>query len=463
MKREHVLKSKKMKNKTKIGIVSLGCPKNRVDTEMMLGILGDSGYEIVAEPESANIIIVNTCAFIDSAKEESIDVVLEMAEYKKQNCCALIMTGCMAERYNEEIIKELPEVDAVVGTGDYHKIAEVIKKVENGEKPVIYGHIDDEIPEGFPRLISTGSYSAYVKIADGCDNLCTYCIIPKLRGKYRSRPKEDIIKEAEVLASSGVKEIILIAQDTTRYGYDLTGKEELSDLLKELCKIDGIHWIRVHYMYPESITDSMIEVFSSQEKIVKYMDIPLQHINNRVLKRMGRKNTKEQTEGLIKKLRLQIPDLTIRTTLICGFPGESEEEFSELLEFVRENKFEKLGAFAYSREDGTAAARLPEQLDEEIKSARQEMVMKVQAEVSKEAQKKRLGKVVEVLTEGYDDENLMYFGRSQADSIDVDGMVYFAANDEVKIGEFVWVKILDTDNYDCTGVQIEEEKDEYSK
>lgn len=449
------MKSKKMKNKTKIGVVSLGCPKNRVDSEIMLGILGSDGYEIVADPIDANIIIVNTCAFIDDAKEESIDTVLEMAQYKEQNCRYIIMTGCLAERYNTEIMAELPEVDAVVGTGDYHRIAEVIKSVEMGEKPVIYGHIDDEIPEGYPRMVSTGGVSAYLKIADGCDNKCTYCIIPKLRGKYRSRPMADIIAEAKELADTGVREVILIAQDTTRYGYDISGHEQLSELLRELAKIENLHWIRVHYMYPESITDSMIEVFAEEPKVVKYMDIPIQHINSNVLKRMGRKTTKEEIVALIKKLRKNIPDITIRTTLIAGFPGETEAEFCELLDFVEEAKFEKLGAFAYSVEEGTAAAKLPEQLGDEVKLARQEAVMQIQAQVSEEVQAARLGKIVEVLCEGYDEDNLMYFGRSQADSLDVDGTVYFAANDEVSVGEFVWVKILDTDNYDCTGVQVE--------
>lgn len=455
MKQEHILRLKMMSKKTKIGIVSLGCPKNRVDTEVMLGILGDVGYEIVAEPQDAEIIIVNTCAFIDDAKEESINTVLEMAEYKNDKCRYLIMTGCLAERYHDEILAEIPEVDAVVGTGDYHKIATVINDVQKGEVPVLFGHIDDEIPENLPRMISTGGATAYLKISDGCDNKCTYCIIPKLRGKYRSRPMEDILNEARELAASGVREIILIAQDTTRYGYDTHGKEMLSVLLTELAKIEEIHWIRVHYMYPESITDSMIDVFLSEPKVVKYMDIPIQHINNRVLKRMGRKSTKEETEELIKKLRSKIPDLTIRTTLIAGFPGETEEEFCELLDFVKWAKFEKLGAFAYSVEDGTAAAKLPDQLDEETKISRQERVMALQSEISDEVQKAKLGKIVEVICEGYDEENLMYFGRSQADSLDVDGTVYFATEDEVKIGEFVWVKILDTDNYDCTGVQVE--------
>lgn len=459
MKQEHILRLKKMKNKTKIGIVSLGCPKNRVDTETMLGILGDVGYEIVVNPDEADILIVNTCAFIDSAKEESINTVLEMAEYKSKNCRYLIMTGCMAERFHDEILAQLPEVDAVVGTGDYHKIAEVIENVQKGENPVIWGHIDDDIPENLPRMISTGRATAYLKIADGCDNKCTYCIIPKLRGKYRSRPVDDVVKEAQELASAGVREIILIAQDTTRYGYDTDGREMLSELLTKLAKIENLHWIRVHYMYPESITDSMIEVFAKEPKVVKYMDIPIQHINNRVLKRMGRKNTKEETEALIKKLRANISDLTIRTTVITGFPGETEEEYNELLEFVKWARFEKLGAFAYSAEDGTAAAKLPEQLDEETKVFRQEKVMQLQSEISKEVQNARLGKTVEVICEGYDEENIMYFGRSQADSLEVDGTVYFAAQDEVEIGEFVRVKILDTDNYDCTGVQVESKED----
>jgi len=451
-------------SKTKVGIVSLGCPKNRVDSEVMLGILGNDGYEIVADPKDAHIIIVNTCAFIDDAKEESINTVLEMAEYKKGNCKYLLMTGCLAERYHSEILEELPEVDAVLGTGDYHKIAEAIKEVSEGKKPVLWGNMDDDIPEGFPRLVSTGGHTAYLKISDGCDNKCTYCIIPKLRGKYRSRPIEDIVAEAGELAKSGVKEIILIAQDTTRYGYDLYGKEMLSVLLKKLCEIKELHWIRVHYMYPESITDSMIEVFKKEQKIVKYMDIPIQHINDRVLKRMGRKNTKEKTVKLLRKLRKEIPDLTIRTTLIAGFPGETEEEFSELLEFVKEMKFEKLGAFAYSKEEGTAAAILPEQLDEEVKVLRRDMLMEVQSVISNELQNARIGKVLEVICEGYDEDNLMYVGRSQADSLEIDGRVYFAANDEVKCGEFVNVRILDADNYDCTGVQTdEEEQDEYSK
>lgn len=445
-----------MKNNTlNIGIVSLGCAKNQVDTENMLGILGEDGFNIVKDPKFADIIIVNTCAFIDDAKQESIDAILEMAEFKNEKCRLLIVAGCLAERYNEEIFAEIPEVDAVVGTGDYYKIAEVIKSALDGEKCALYGHIDDAVPENLPRIISTGTASAYLKIADGCDNKCTYCVIPQIRGKYRSRPLEDVLAEAMVLSKNGIREIILIAQDTTRYGYDLYGEEKLSYLLKELAKIENIHWIRVHYMYPESVTDSMIYEFSVNDKVVKYMDIPIQHINDRILKLMGRKTTKKQIVDLIKKLRKEIPDITLRTSLITGFPTETEEEFLELLEFVKDVKLHRLGAFAYSQEENTAAARLKGQIDEEVKLMRQEKIMEAQSEILEKLQVEKIGTVIEVLTEGYDNENLMYYGRSAKDSIDVDTKVYFAAEDEVMVGEFVNVKVLDADIYDCTGVKID--------
>lgn len=439
---------------TNIGIVSLGCPKNRVDTENMLGILGEQGYSIVSDPANADVIIVNTCAFIDAAKEESINTILEMAAFKEDRCKRLIVAGCLAERYHDEIRTELPEVDAVVGTGDYHKIAEVIQKTETGAHPALFGHIDDAIPEGLPRVISTGGISAYLKIADGCDNKCTYCVIPQLRGKYRSRPMEEILKEAKALAEQGVKELIVIAQDTTRYGYDLYGEEKLSELLNRLSELESISWIRVHYMYPESITDRMIEVFAKNDKIVKYMDVPIQHINDRILKLMGRKTTRAQIVQRLNTLRAQIPGLTIRTSFIAGFPTETEEEFSELLDFVREAKFERLGAFAYSKEENTAAAHLPGQIAEEVKAERQNLLLEAQQEISQAQQNAKIGTVVTVLTEGYDEENLMYFGRTAADSIDVDTTTYFAAEDEVAIGSFVNVKILDVDSYDCTGVQV---------
>ncbi|MBQ3226021.1 MAG: 30S ribosomal protein S12 methylthiotransferase RimO [Clostridia bacterium] len=435
----------------RIGFVSLGCPKNLVDTEVMLGILGEEGYQIVADPAEADVIVVNTCGFIESAQEESIQTILEMAEYKKKNCKLLIMSGCLAERYHEEIRTELPEVDAVVGTGDYPKIAQVIKSTLKGEHPVLFGHADEPEPKGLPRMLSTGGVSAYLKIADGCSNNCTYCIIPKLRGKYHSREMEDILAEAESLAASGVKELIVIAQDTTRYGIDIYGEYRLPMLLKKLCAIDGIHWVRVHYLYPEVITDELISVFREEDKIVKYMDIPIQHCSNRVLKRMGRHGGKDELYALLSKLRKEIPSLVIRTTVIAGFPGETEEEFSELLTFVKEMKFERLGAFAYSQEDGTPAAKLPEQLPQEIKEKRAAQIMEIQAEISKSHRDSMLGKEIEVLVEGYDMDNLMYFGRSYQDSIDIDTTVYFAAEDEATIGDFVTVTVLDADTYDLTG------------
>ncbi len=417
----------------------------------MLGILGNSGYEIVSDPKEAEVIVVNTCGFIDEAKTESIETILEMAQYKNDKCKLLIASGCLAERYHDDILEELPEVDAVVGTGDYTKIAEVIKRAQNGEKPVLYGNMNMPEPEGQPRVVSTGSASAYLKIADGCDNRCTYCIIPKLRGKYRSRHIEDIVSEAKMLAKDGIRELIVIAQDTTRYGMDLYGEYRLPDLLRELCKIDGIHWIRVHYLYPEVITDELISVFKNEDKIVKYMDIPIQHCNNEVLKRMGRHGNKEQLYTLINKLRKEIPGLVIRTTVIAGFPGETVEQFNELMQFVKDMKFERLGAFAYSQEEDTPAAKLPEQIEQEVKDVRAAQILEIQTDISKEHQKALLGKQLEVLVEGYDMDNLMYYGRSYADSIDIDTTVYFAAEDEVLPGSFVTVTILDADEYDLTG------------
>ena len=441
--------------RTAIGFVSLGCPKNLVDTEVMLGILGQEGYDIVSRPEQADVIVVNTCGFIDSAKEESIQTILEMAEYKKDRCKLLIMSGCLAERYHDEILEEIPEVDAVVGTGDYSRIAEVIRRSFAGEKVVLYGHMDEELAGEEPRVLSTHSASAYLKIADGCDNRCTYCVIPQLRGRYRSRKMEDILREAEGLALQGVKELIVIAQDTTRYGFDLYGEYRLARLLRALAKIEGIHWIRVHYLYPEVITEELIETFRSEPKLVKYMDIPIQHCNDEVLKRMGRHSGKQQLYSLLNGLKEQIPELILRTSLIAGFPGETEEQFEELLQFVRDMEFDRLGAFAYSQEEGTPAAKLPEQLDEAVKAERAEKILAVQREISEKKQREKLGKTYEVLTEGYDPDNLMYYGRTYGDSIDIDTTTYFAAQEEVPEGSFVLVKILDADEYDLTGEMVQ--------
>ncbi len=441
--------------RTAIGFVSLGCPKNLVDTEVMLGILGREGYDIVTSPEQADVIVVNTCGFIDSAKEESIQTILEMAEYKKDRCKLLIMSGCLAERYHDEVLEEIPEVDAVVGTGDYSRIAEVIRRAFAGEKVVLYGHMDEELAGEEPRVLSTHSASAYLKIADGCDNRCTYCVIPQLRGRYRSRKMEDILSEAEGLAAQGVKELIVIAQDTTRYGFDLYGEYRLAKLLCVLAKIEGIHWIRVHYLYPEVITEELIETFRSEPKLVKYMDIPIQHCNDEVLKRMGRHSGKQQLYSLLNGLKEQIPGLVLRTSLIAGFPGETEEQFEELLQFVRDMEFDRLGAFAYSQEEGTPAAKLPDQLDEAVKAERAEKILAVQRGISEKKQWEKLGKTYEVLVEGYDPDNLMYYGRTYGDSIDIDTTTYFAAQEEVPEGSFVLVKILDADEYDLTGEMVQ--------
>ncbi|MBE7047996.1 MAG: 30S ribosomal protein S12 methylthiotransferase RimO [Ruminococcaceae bacterium] len=442
-----------------IGIVSLGCAKNLVDTEVMLGVLGHEGYEISSEPEDADIIIVNTCAFIDSAKEESIQTILEMAAYKQNRCRLLIVCGCMAERYHDEILAELPEVDAVVGTGDYTKIAQVITRAFAGEKVVLHGHMNDPLPEE-NRVLSTPHYMAYLKIADGCDNCCTYCIIPKLRGHYRSRPIDEIIREAKALVESGVRELIVIAQDTSRYGTDLYGKSCLPELLKQLCSISGIQWVRVLYLYPEAITDELIEVFAHEDKLVKYMDIPIQHANDVVLKRMGRHLTHDQLVSLIEKLRAKIPGIVLRTTVIAGFPGETEAQFSELLTFVENMRFDRLGAFAYSQEEDTAAARLDGQLPQQVKDERAEQILKVQSTISMDLQAKKIGTVVTVLVEGYDEESLLYFGRSAGDAPEVDNTIYFGAEDALIPGDFVSVEIVQAEAYELIGRAILEEDGE---
>ncbi len=436
-----------------IGIVSLGCAKNLVDTEVMLGILGGEGHQIVSDPHEADVIIVNTCAFIDSAKEESIQTVLEMAAYKEDRCRLLILCGCLAERYHDEILAELPEVDAVVGTGDYPKIAEVIKKAFAGEQVVLYGHMNDPLPDE-NRMLSTPGYMAYSKIADGCDNKCTYCVIPSLRGAYRSRPMEEIVAEAKSFASGGVRELVLIAQDTSRYGIDLYGEYRLPALLTELCKIDKLHWIRVLYLYPEMITDELIEVFATEEKIVKYMDIPIQHAHDKVLKQMGRHLSNQDLVSLVTNLRSRVPGITLRTTVIAGFPGETEEEFKTLLDFVSWARFDRLGAFPYSKEEGTPAARLPGQLPEEVKAERAEKILKAQEAISLSLQEEKLGKVLEVLVEGYDEESLMYFGRSSGDAPEVDNTVYFASEEEHFAGDFVSVEILNAETYELHGRSV---------
>lgn len=437
-----------------IGMISLGCDKNRVDAETMLGVLKKYGHKIVSEPENADVIVVNTCGFIESAKQESIDAILEMAEYKNGRCKLIIATGCLAERYNDELLKEMPEVDAVVGTGDYPKIAKVIEDCFGGDKPALFGNNDLTPEEGLPRVLSTPSYTAYLKIADGCDNNCTYCAIPMIRGHFRSRKIEDIADEAKKLAQSGVKELILIAQDTTRYGKDIYGKYALGELLEKLCDIDELKWIRVHYFYNEAVTEELADIMAKHDKICNYVDMPIQHINDRILRRMARRTNRAEIEEKIAMLRSKMPDVTIRTSLIVGFPGETDEEFEELYEFVKTVRFDRMGVFKYSPEEGTPAAEFENQIDEEVKQERYDRLMALQQKISKEKNEEKIGSVIEVLTEGYDCGCFLYFGRSRADSAGVDSTVYFAANDDVDFGEFVNVEILDADEYDLTGKQV---------
>lgn len=438
----------------KIGMVSLGCAKNQTDAEIMLGILLEDGCEIVYDPSCADVLVVNTCGFIESAKQESINAILEMAQYKEENCKLLIVTGCLAERYSDEIMQELPEVDAVLGTGDYDKIAEVIKKAFEGDKPVICGN-KDRTPEGnLPRILSTPSYTAYLKIADGCDNNCTYCAIPSIRGHFRSRSIEEIMDEAQNLAQSGVKELILIAQDTTRYGVDLYGEYSLDKLLEKLVTIEGIDWIRVHYYYTEAITDSLIETMAKHDKICNYIDMPIQHINNTVLRRMARRTKREQIIEKIEKIREKMPDCTIRTSIITGFPGETEEQFDELYEFVKDIRFDRMGVFAYSQEEGTPAADFEDQIDDAVKQERLDKLMTLQQQISLELNREKIGKVLDVLVEGYDEENFLFYGRSRGDSIEVDATVYFGTENEVSAGDIIKVKILAADEYDLTGQAV---------
>lgn len=439
------------KAKYNIGLVSLGCAKNQTDAEIMLGILAEDGFGITYDPSKADIIIVNTCGFIESAKRESIDAILEMAQYKEDRCRLLIAAGCLAERYSDDVQIDLPEVDAIVGTGDYDKIAQVIRSAFSGEKVIMCGHKDRTPQERLPRILSTPPYTAYLKIADGCDNNCTYCAIPMIRGHFRSRKIEDIVDEAQGLADSGVKEIILIAQDTSRYGKDLYGENSLDKLLEELVKIDGIKWIRVHYFYPEAITDRLIDTMAKYDKICNYIDMPVQHGNNYILRRMARRTTQEEMLEKIKKIREKMPDSVIRTSIIVGFPGESEEYFNDLYEFVKKVRFDRMGVFTYSREEDTPAADFPDQIDEEIKKERLDRLMRLQQEISLELNREKLGHTLEVLVEGYDEESFLFYGRGRGDSIDVDGKIYFATEDEVSEGDIIKVKILDADEYDLTG------------
>ena len=437
-----------------IGLVSLGCAKNQTDAETMLAILQDEGYTIVSEPEDADAIIVNTCGFIDSAKQESINTTLEMAQYKTDGKCKLlIMTGCLAERYAKDITDELPEVDAVLGTGDYDKIAEIIKSAkESASVPVITDNINHTPECALPRVLLTPPYTAYLKIADGCDNNCTYCAIPKIRGHFRSRKPKDIISEAKDLRDRGVKELILIAQDTTRYGTDIG--TTLAELLDELAKLDGIEWIRVHYYYTEAITKELIDTMAKHDNICNYIDMPIQHADNYILRRMARRTTVEEIEEKIAYMRKTLKNCYIRTSIIVGFPGETEEHFKNLYDFVERTKFDRMGVFTYSCEEGTPAAEFDMQIPEDIKEQRYDALMTLQQGISLELNQAKIGTVIDVIVEGYDEDNFLFYGRSRGDSIDVDGMVYFGTEDEVSPGDIIKVKILDASEYDLTGQRV---------
>ena len=441
-----------------VGIISLGCAKNRIDAEMMLHTLREAGYLIKDDPAMADVAIINTCGFIESAKQESIDEILELAKLKNEGKIkALIATGCMTERYRDQMMKELPELDAAVGIGGNGGIADVVRRVLEKEKVEEFPD-KRRLPLEGGRIQSTESYYAYLKIAEGCDNHCTYCAIPMIRGGYRSRRIEQLVEEAEQLAANGVKELIVIAQDTTKYGIDLYGEYKLAELLRKLCAVDGLKWIRVLYCYPEAITDELIKTFAEEDKLVKYMDIPLQHCSEKVLKRMGRGGSRESITALVKKLRDNIPGMVLRTTFITGFPGETDEQFEELAEFAKEIGFERMGCFPYSCEEDTPAARLPDQIDEDVKQHRADILMEQQQLVMDNYNEGLIGKEIEVLTEGFDRYAECFFGRSRADAPEVDGKVFFITNGRKPLpGDIVKVRIFDTLDIDPLGELAEED------
>ena len=432
--------------------VSLGCDKNLVDTEVMLGLLASRGHQMVDSEEIADVIVINTCCFIHDAKEESIQTILEMAEYKKAGSCkALIVTGCLAQRYKQAIIDEIEEVDAVLGTTSYDKIVEAIDEALAGHTSVEMTDIDALPLVESKRLVTTGGHFAYLKIAEGCDKHCTYCIIPKIRGNFRSVPIERLLKEAEDLVAQGVKEIILVAQETTLYGKDLYGEKSLHKLLRELCKISGLRWIRILYCYPEEITDELIQVIKEEDKICNYLDLPIQHASDGILKRMGRRTSKEQLVEIIGKLRKEIPDIAIRTTLITGFPGETQEQHEELMEFVDEMEFDRLGVFTYSPEEDTPAAVMPDQIPEDVKEDRQAELMELQQEIAFDLAEEMIGREVLVMIEGKVADENAYVGRTYKDAPNVDGLIFVESEEELMSGVFARVRITGALEYDLMG------------
>ena len=440
----------------KLLFVSLGCDKNLVDTEVMLGLLDKRGWQITDDETQADVIVINTCCFVHDAKEESIQTILEMAEYKKTGSLkALIVTGCLAQRYQEEIVKEIPEVDAVLGTTSYDKIADAIDGALEGNVSMELADVDALPLVETKRLVTPSGHYAYLKIAEGCDKHCTYCIIPKIRGNYRSVPMERLLEEAADLAEQGVKELILVAQETTLYGRDIYGEKSLHKLLRELCRIKGIRWIRILYCYPEEIDDNLIQVMKEESKICHYLDLPIQHANNEILKRMGRRTSKEQLIAIIEKLREAIPDITLRTTLITGFPGETKEQHEELMEFVDQMEFDRLGVFTYSPEEDTPAAEMPRQVPEEVKEERQAEIMELQQEIAFEQAEDMIGREVLVMIEGKVADEDAYVGRTYKDAPNVDGLIFVNTDEELMSGDFARVKITGALEYDLIGELME--------
>ena len=436
----------------KILFISLGCDKNLADSEQMLGILRNKGYEFTDDECEADIIVVNSCCFISDAKEESINTILDMAQCKTHyKCQALIVTGCLAERYKEEIYKEIPEVDAVIGTSSYDAIAEAVEQALEGKKPQVFKDLNRLPDIRTERVVTTGGYFAHLKIAEGCEKHCTYCIIPKVRGNYRSVPMENLLRQAKELAEKGVKELILVAQETTMYGKDIYGEKSLHKLLKELCKIQGIQFIRIMYCYPEEIYDELIQTMKEEQKICHYLDMPIQHCNDAILKKMGRRTNKKEIQEIVTKLREAIPDIILRTTLITGFPGETEDNFEEMMDFVDEMEFDRLGVFPYSPEEGTPAAEFPDQIDEEVKADRQCEIMELQQDIAFEKSERRIGQEMLAVIEGKVADENAYIGRTYMDAPNIDGYVFIHTDEALMTGDFVKVKITASSDYDLIG------------
>jgi len=434
----------------KIGFISLGCAKNLVDTEVMLGILTQNNLVITDDPQEADILIINTCTFIDAAKEESISTILQMAEYKKTGRCrSLIVAGCLGQRYHQELLDELPEVDAIIGTGAWHRIMEAVDATMQGRRLLLVGEADSIYDETMPRITTTPEYSAYIKVAEGCNNCCSYCVIPTVRGSFRSRTIPSIVREAENLAARGVREINLIAQDTTSYGKDLYGKPQLTELLQELVKIEGIHWFRLLYCYPKYFSDELIDLIANEPKICKYVDLPLQHADGEILKAMNRKDTPEEIAVLLTKLRQKIPGVVVRTSMIVGFPGETEEQFHHLCQFVKQQEFERMGVFVYSQEENTPAAKMPNQVSDELKQERYHTLMAMQCKISEHLNLKLEGQFIDVLIEGFTEENPdIAYGRSYREAPDVDGRIFIENAEALQRGQFVRAKVVQGFTYD---------------